>query len=140
MTNFIHPTAIVDNKASIGENVSIGPYSTIGRNVVIENNSTIHSHVIIDGNTKIGEGNEFYPFAAIGLQPQHLKYSGELTDLTIGNNNIFRENVTISKGTKDGGMLTHINNKNLFMTGVHIAHDCKCPPWHTSRNKENNNW
>ena len=79
MTNFIHPTAIVDNKANIGENVSIGPYSTIGPNVVIENNS-IHSHVIIDGNTKIGEGNEFYPFAAIGLQPQHLKYSGELTD------------------------------------------------------------
>ena len=98
MTNFIHPTAIIDDKASIGKNVSVGPYSIIGPNVVIEKNSTIHSHVIIDGNTKIGEENEFYSFAAIGLNPQHLKYSGELTDLTIGNNNIFRENVTIHPG------------------------------------------
>ena len=124
MNNFIHPTAIIDNKASIGENVSVGPFSIIGPNVVIEKNSTIHSHVIIEGNTKIGEENEFYPFSAIGMKPQHLKYSGELTDLIIGNNNIFRENVTVHPGTLVGTKKTIIGDNNFLMVGSHVAHDC----------------
>ena len=78
----------------------------------------------ITGKTKIGKNNKFYPFSNIGCDPQDVKYKGEKSELIIGNNNIFRENTTISKGTKDGGMITKIGNNNLFMTGVHIAHDC----------------
>ena len=78
----------------------------------------------MSGNTSIGKNNIFYPFSNIGCDPQDLKYEGEESHLKIGDNNIFRENVTISKGTKDGGMKTLIQDNNLFMTGVHIAHDC----------------
>jgi len=121
----IHKTAIIDPKAKIASNVKIGPYCYINGNISIGENTELQSHVNISGNTKIGKNNIFYPFSNIGCDPQDLKFKGEDSELFIGDSNIFRENVTISKGTKDGGMLTHINNNNLFMTGVHIAHDCK---------------
>jgi len=93
MTSKIHPTAIIDKSAKIADDVEIGPYTIIGENVIIGKKSKIYSHVIIDGNTKIGINNEIYPFTTIGLKPQHLKYSGEITELIIGDNNTFRENV-----------------------------------------------
>ena len=121
----IHKTAIIDSNAKMSKNVTIGPYSVIGPDVEIGEGTVVESHVNITGNTIIGKNNKIFPFASIGNDPQDLKFKGEDSNLFIGDFNIFRENVTISKGTKDGGMLTHINNKNLFMTGVHIAHDCK---------------
>ncbi len=125
MTSLIHPSSTVGNSVQIGENVKVGPYCNIEGNISIGDGTELKSHVSITGNTTIGKNNIFYPFSHIGCDPQDLKFLGEDSFLKIGNSNTFRENVTISKGTKDGGMTTIIKNNNLFMTGVHIAHDCK---------------
>ena len=125
MTSQVHPSSYISDKVNLANNVKIGPYCHINGNISIGENTELKSHVVISGNTNIGKNNIFYPFSNIGCDPQDLKFKGEDSNLFIGDSNIFRENVTISKGTKDGGMLTHINNNNLFMTGVHIAHDCK---------------
>jgi len=125
MMSQIHQNSFVSKKVQLGKNVKIGPFCYLDGNVQIGDNTELKSHVVISGNTYIGKNNTFYPFTNIGCDPQDLKFKGEDSKLFIGDSNIFRENVTISKGTNDGGMLTHINNKNLFMTGVHIAHDCK---------------
>ena len=120
----IHKTAIVDVKAKINSNVSIGPYALIGPNVEIGENSVIQSHVSVLGYTKIGTGNKIYSFASIGNDPQDLKYNGEQTKLVIGDNNKIREYVSINPGTKGGGGLTKVGNNCLFMVSSHIAHDC----------------
>ena len=125
MTSQIHPSSTVSKSVQLGENVKIGPYCNIDGNISIGDYTELKSHISIIGNTSIGKNNIFYPFSNIGCDPQDLKFYGEESFLEIGNSNTFRENVTISKGTKDGGMLTSINDNNLFMTGVHIAHDCK---------------
>ena len=125
MTSQVHPSSYISDRVKLANNVKIGPYCFLNGNISIGENTELKSHVVISGNTQIGKSNTFYPFSNIGCDPQDLKYQGEDSNLIIGDSNIFRENVTISKGTKDGGMYTHINNKNLFMTGVHIAHDCK---------------
>ena len=120
----IHSTAIIDPKAKISSNVSIGAFTVIGANVEIGENTIIQSHVSIIGNTKVGKNNKIYPFASIGNDPQDLKFDGEVTKLEIGNNNKIREYVTINPGTKGGGGLTKIGNNCLFMVSSHIAHDC----------------
>ena len=120
----IDKTALVDKNAKIHSSVKIGPYTVIGPDVEIDEEVVIHSHVIISGNTKIGKGNVIYPFASIGNDPQDLKYNGEKTLLEIGDNNKFREYVTVNPGTEGGGSVTKIGNNNLLMIGVHIAHDC----------------
>ena len=120
----IDKTALIDSKAKISSDVKIGPYTVIGPNVIIEKNTIIHSHVSISGNTKIGMGNKIYPFASIGNDPQDLKYNGESTKLTIGDNNTIREHVTINPGTVGGGGETKIGNNCLIMISSHIAHDC----------------
>ena len=120
----IHDTSIVDKNAKIGNNVEIGPYCVIGPNVKIADNNKLHSHVNISGNTKIGEGNIFYPFCSIGNDPQDLKFSGENTELTIGNGNKIREYVTMNPGTAGGGKKTIVGNNCLFMVSSHVAHDC----------------
>ena len=125
MTSQIHPSSSLSKNVQLGENVIIGPYCYLEGNIKIDSGTVLKSHISITGNTSIGKDNIFYPFSNIGCDPQDLKFSGEDSFLEIGNSNIFRENVTISKGTKDGGMLTKIKDNNLFMTGVHIAHDCK---------------
>ena len=125
MTSQVHPSSYISDRVKLANNVKIGPYCYLNGNISIGENTELKSHVVISGNTQIGKSNTFYPFSNIGCDPQDLKYQGEDSNLIIGDSNIFRENVTISKGTKDGGMYTQINNKNLFMTGVHIAHDCK---------------
>ena len=102
----IHKTAIIDNKARISSNVSIGAYSVIGANVEIGENSLIQSHVSILGHTKIGKNNKIYSFASIGNDPQDLKFNGEQTKLEIGDSNKIREYVTINPGTEGGGGLT----------------------------------
>ncbi len=125
MTSLIHPSSSVSKSVKLGKNVKVGPYCNIDGNITIGDGTELKSHISITGNTSIGKDNIFYPFSNIGCDPQDLKFSGEKSFLEIGNSNTFRENVTISKGTKDGGMVTSINDNNLFMTGVHIAHDCK---------------
>ena len=125
MTSQVHHSSFISDTVKLAKNVKIGPYCYLNGNISIGENTELKSHVVISGNTHIGKNNTFYPFSNIGCDPQDLKFNGEDSNLFIGDSNIFRENVTISKGTKDGGMHTRINNKNLFMTGVHIAHDCK---------------
>ena len=120
----IDKTAIIDTKAKVSSNVSIGAYTIIGPNVEIGENSIIQSHVSIVGNTKIGKGNKIYSFASIGSDPQDLKFDGEKTKLEIGDYNKIREYVTINPGTKGGGGLTKVGNNCLFMVSSHIAHDC----------------
>ncbi len=121
----IHKLSFVSDDVSVGKNVTIGPFCNISGKIRIGDNSKLISNVSITGDTTIGDNNIFYPFSSIGTTPQDLKYKGENSKLFIGNNNTFRENVTISTGTKDGGMITEILDNNLFMTGAHIAHDCK---------------
>jgi UDP-N-acetylglucosamine acyltransferase len=124
MMSQIHPHSFISKEVQLGNNVKIGPFCYLNGNIKIDDNTELKSHISITGRTIIGKNNLFYPFSNIGCDPQDLKYRGEDSELIIGNNNIFRENVTISKGTFDGGMKTIIHNNNLFMTGVHIAHDC----------------
>jgi len=124
MMSQIHPHSFISKEVQLGNNVKIGPFCYLNGNIKIDDNTELKSHISITGRTIIGKNNLFYPFSNIGCDPQVLKYRGEDSELIIGNNNIFRENVTISKGTFDGGMKTIIHNNNLFMTGVHIAHDC----------------
>ena len=124
MMSQIHPNSFISKEVQVGNNVKIGPFCYLNGNIKVGDNTDLKSHVSISGKTTIGKNNIFYPFSTIGCDPQGLKFKGEDSELIIGSNNIFRENVTISKGTLDGGMKTIINNNNLFMTGVHIAHDC----------------
>lgn len=120
----IHPTAVVDPKARLGQRVSVGPYSVIGPQVTVGDDCEIASHVVISGRTTIGRKNCFFPHNAIGGIPQDLKYNGEDTSLIIGDGNTFREFMTVHLGTEGGGGVTRIGDNNLFMAYVHIAHDC----------------
>lgn len=120
----IHQTAIVQTGAEIGDGTVIGPYVNIGANVKIGARCTVGASSIIDGCTTIGDDTEIFPFASIGLAPQDLKFKGEPTRLTIGKQNVFREFVTIHRGTAGGGGETTIGDGNLFMAYAHVAHDC----------------
>jgi len=125
MTSQIHPTAIIEDGAQIGNNVKIGAYSLIGANVNLADDIVIESHVVVTGQTKIGEATHIFPFASIGHRPQDLKFQGEITHLTIGARNQIREYVTMQPGTKDGGGHTIIGDDGLYMASAHVAHDCK---------------
>jgi UDP-N-acetylglucosamine acyltransferase len=120
----VHPTAIVHPAAKIGAGTIIGPYVTIGEHVTIGRDNRIGASCVIDGVTVIGDGNEIFPMASIGLVPQDLKFGGEPTRVTIGDGNVIREFVTIHRGTAGGGGLTSIGTRNLLMAYTHIAHDC----------------
>ena len=120
----IHPTANVDPSAEVGEGTTIGPHATVGAQVKIGRGCTIGASAVIDGCTTIGDETEVFPFASIGLVPQDLKFQGEETKLTIGKRNIFREFVTVHRGTRGGGGVTEIGDANVFMAYVHVAHDC----------------
>jgi UDP-N-acetylglucosamine acyltransferase len=121
----IHPTAIVHAGAVIGEGTEVGPYVTIGAQVRIGRDCRIGASTVIDGWTEIGDGNEIFPMASVGLIPQDLKFGGESTRLVIGHRNVIREFVTIHRGTAGGGGLTRIGDHNLFMAYAHVAHDCQ---------------
>jgi UDP-N-acetylglucosamine acyltransferase len=121
----IDPSAIIDASARIGRGTFVGPHAMIGPRVVIGEDCRIGANAVIDGWTAIGDGTEIYPFASIGLVPQDLKFKGEETRLEIGRQNVFREFVTIHRGTRGGGGVTRIGDRNVFMAYVHIAHDCQ---------------
>jgi len=122
--SMIHPSAVIADGANIAANVKIGPYCVVGEHASLDEGCELMSHVVIGGHTTIGKGNKFFPFSAVGLEPQDLKYHGEPSRVEIGDNNTFRENVTVNAGTEGGGMLTSIGNRNLLMAYVHVAHDC----------------
>jgi UDP-N-acetylglucosamine acyltransferase len=122
---FVDPSAHVHPTARIGEGTTLGPHVVVGPDVSIGRNCRIGASVVIDGWTEIGDDTQIYPMASIGLAPQDLKYRGERTKLVVGRRNIFREFVTINRGTAGGGGETTIGDNNLFMAYVHVAHDCR---------------
>lgn len=119
----IHPNAVIAPGAIVPESCTVGPFSTIGPEVVLGEDCTLISHVVLDGRTKIGARNTIHPFTSIGVAPQDLKYKGEPTETIIGDDNVIRENVTISRGTAGGGGVTRLGSNCLLMTCVHIGHD-----------------
>lgn len=121
----IHPSAIVDPKAEIADEVEIGPYSIVGAGVSIGRGTVVGPHAVIKGCTEIGEGNRIFQFASIGEINQDLKYRGEETRLKIGNGNTIREYVTMQIGTVTGRSETTVGDRNLFMVYSHVAHDCE---------------
>ena len=120
----IHPSAHVHPRATIGAGTIVGPNAVIGPRVTLGRDCRVGASAAIDGWTEIGDGTEIFPFASIGLAPQDLKYRGEATRLVIGRKNIFREFVTVNRGTAGGGGETRIGDRNLFMAYAHVAHDC----------------
>ena len=120
----IHPTAIVDSLARIGDTSFIGPFCVVGPDVELDEGVELISHVVVAGRTKIGAKTRIFPFASIGHPPQDLKYHGEPSTVEIGSNNQIREYVTIQPGTEGGGMITKVGNDCLLMASAHVAHDC----------------
>jgi UDP-N-acetylglucosamine acyltransferase len=120
----IHPTAIIDNSSDISPEAEIGPYCIVGPNVQIGAGTILDSHVTIHGWTSIGERCHFYSHGSIGTDPQDLKYKGEPTYLKIGSENVFREFITLNRGTQGGHGITVIGNANFLMAYSHVAHDC----------------
>ncbi|MEO5804462.1 MAG: acyl-ACP--UDP-N-acetylglucosamine O-acyltransferase [Verrucomicrobiota bacterium] len=118
----IHPSAVVHPKAKLGANCFIGPFCIVGQNVALGENCRLHSHVVIDGHTSLGNGNQIFPFVSIGLKTQDLKWKGGITRTEIGDNNTFRESVTINSATSDGEV-TKVGSNNHILAYSHIAHN-----------------
>ena len=121
----IHPTAVVEAGAELGDGVKIGPYCIVGPEVVLGDQVELLSHVVVAGRTRVGAETRIFPFATIGTPPQDMKYRGESSDLVIGERNVVREQVTMNPGTEGGGMTTRVGDDCLFMVGAHVAHDCQ---------------
>ena len=121
--NQIHPLAVIDPEAKLGDGNVIGPFCVIDKNVVIGDNNKLYNGVTLHFGTRLGNNNEIFPGASISTKPQDLKFQGEETTCEIGDNNSIRENVTISRGTASKGK-TVVGNGNLLMENMHIGHDC----------------
>ncbi len=122
--SLIHPTALIDPSAELDTMVGVGPYAIIGPGVSIGAGTEVGAHCVIEGPTTIGRSNVFHPFGRIGGAPQDKKYAGEPTRLVIGNSNMFREYVTLNRGTVQDRGETTIGDDNWIMAYVHVAHDC----------------
>jgi len=120
----IHATAIVEKGAQIGSNVTVGPFCHVGPQVTLGDGVSLISHVVVAGRTAIGAGTQIYPFAAVGLPPQALRFQGEPSELVIGKSCIIREHATLHPGTAFGRMKTEVGDQCLLMVGTHVAHDC----------------
>jgi len=116
--------AVVSPNARLAAGVRIGAYAVVGDDVELGEQCVLHPHAVVYGPTRLGNANSLHPFCTIGGDPQDLKFAGERTLLEVGSRNVFRENVTVSRGTLQGGGVTRVGSDNLFMTGAHIAHDC----------------
>lgn len=123
MTSRIHETAIIDRSADLGDGVVVGACAVIGSGVRIGDDTEIGAHATVLGDTVLGRANRVFPYAAIGFDPQDLKYEGESSRLVIGDRNQFREFSTVNRGTAFGGGITRIGDDNLFMTQTHVGHD-----------------
>jgi UDP-N-acetylglucosamine acyltransferase len=124
MASHIHPSAIIEAGAEIGDDCRIGPYCLIGRNVVLGARNVLHSHVVIGGHTTVSDGNEIHPFACLGTEPEDKKYRREAVTYThIGSGNVFREYATVNASSTPGES-TVVGSNGLFLSYSHIAHDC----------------
>jgi UDP-N-acetylglucosamine acyltransferase len=121
----IHRTAVVEDGASLGEGVKIGPFCHVGGQVELGDGVELLSHVVVAGRTGIGARTRIFPFASIGHQPQDLKYKGEPSTLAVGSDCLLREGVTINPGTEGGGMRTMIGDRCAFLANSHVGHDCR---------------
>lgn len=120
----IDVTSIISPDAILGEDVTVGPFCIIGSNVIVGQGSTIGPYTRIEGPTRIGARNRFFGQSSIGTEPQDLKFRGEKTELVIGDDNVFREFVTVNRGTQGGGGITTLGSSNFMMAYSHVAHDC----------------
>ena len=120
----IHATALVDPKAELAADVEVGAYSVVGPHVQAGAGTIVGPHVVLTGHTRLGERNRLFQFTSIGEIPQDRKYGGEPTTTTIGDDNVFREFMTINAGTAQDRGDTCIGNGNLFLAYTHVAHDC----------------
>ena len=120
----IDPRAVVARSARLAPGVRIQAYAVVGDDVVLGEDCILHAHAVVNGPARLGRGNVLHPFCSVGGDPQDLKYAGERTRLEIGDGNVFRECVTVSRGTVQGGGATRIGSDNLFMASAHVAHDC----------------
>jgi UDP-N-acetylglucosamine acyltransferase len=120
----IDPRAVVAPTARLASGVRIGAYAIVGDGVELGEGCVLHPHAVVMGSARLGRANVLHPFCTIGGDPQDLKYAGERTRLEAGDRNVFREGVTVSRGTVQGGGITRIGSDNLFMAQAHIAHDC----------------
>ena len=121
----IHPSAIVEPGAKIGEGVRIGPFCLVGGEVELGDGVQLLSHVVVTGQTRIGSRTRAFPFSSLGHEPQDLKYRGEPSTLEIGADCMIREGVTMNPGTASGGMATRIGAHSTFLANAHVAHDCQ---------------
>jgi UDP-N-acetylglucosamine acyltransferase len=120
----VHPTAIVEDGAKVGNGVRVGAFSIIGRDVELEDDVVVHSHAMVTGHTRIGRGTTIFPYAAVGGPPQDTSYRDEPTSVLIGEKCILREHVTVHRGTARGRGQTVIGAGSFLMIGAHVAHDC----------------
>jgi len=125
MSMFIHPQAIVSPEAKLGADVRIGAYAVVGEGVELGDGCVLHEHAVVRGPSKFGAGNVIHPFCVIGGDPQDYTFRDERVELIAGEENIFREYVTISRGTVKGGGVTRVGNKNFFLAYSHVGHDCQ---------------
>jgi UDP-N-acetylglucosamine acyltransferase len=121
----INPQAVVSPQAKLGKGVQVGAFAVVGADVELGEGCMVHDHAVVQGPAKFGAGNVFHPFCAIGGEPQDYSYAGEPVELAVGDKNIFREYVTISRGTKKGGGTTRIGSNNFFLAYSHVGHDCQ---------------
>ena len=121
----IHPQAVVAPGAKLAPGVKVGPFASVGEAVELGEGCVVHAHAVVQGPSTFGRGNVFHPFCVIGGDPQDYTFGGERTELRVGEANIFREYVTVSRGTKKGGGVTKIGDRNFFLAYAHIGHDCQ---------------
>ncbi len=121
----IHPSASVADSAKLASGVRVGAFAVVGEEVELGEDCVLHSHAVVSGPSRFGAANVFHPFCVIGGEPQDYTFAGERTELITGNKNIFREYVTVSRGTNKGGGITRIGDENFFLAYSHIGHDCQ---------------
>lgn len=125
MSTNISPLAQIDPGASLGTNVTVGPFCLVGPEVIVGDGSQLQSHVVLTGNTVIGTENRFFPHCVIGGEPQDKSFRDSGTRVIIGDSNIFREGVTVNRGSEKENRTTRIGDRNLLMANSHVAHNCR---------------
>ena len=120
----IHPQAIVATSAKLGESVKVGAYAVVGEEVELGDGCVLHAHAVVQGPSKLGKNNVFHAFSVVGGDPQDYTFGVERVELVAGDGNIFREYVTVSRGTQKGGGKTSLGNDNFFLAYAHVGHDC----------------
>lgn len=121
----VHPQAQVSPEAKIGAGVAVGAFAVVGAGVELGEECVVHAHAVLQGPSKFGKRNVFHPFCVIGGDPQDYTYRGEPVELVAGDGNIFREHVTVSRGTVKGGRITRLGDNNFFLAYSHVGHDCQ---------------